>query len=982
MLKHFEVTVGEVMRGRAVTVLPLFTKPAGPPVDYRLGSHALAKGALEVHDLHGVDRLEARNRSGDRLLLIEGDHLIGAKQNRVVTSSVLVGARAKLTLPASCVEQGRWEGDVRFEVASIIAPANIRRIIKISTTHSLLRRGARTADQSEIWSRIEEQQRRLRVSSSTRALSHTYASRAGEIGDISARFAYAPGATGLAIGVAGEIVSIDVFDKPETCAHYWPLLVQGAALESLGRPASERVGADDVKTLIDRLRDAAWAQVPPVGDGEELRAATAEAAASALLVDGSVVHLGIAPSWALSSKVVRRDLPERLAERYRVIARVGVGGAKEVFRATELATNREVAIARLPGVDPEDFADEIELARRAGDHVPAIYDAFIDDDQDGYMVMEYCGGPNLAQLGPLTVEQAGPILLAFARSIAAIHAAHVLHRDLKLENAVMCQTDRGLQIKLLDFGVSARAHSVSTAISDIRGGLRGTLPYMPNEVILGRELDARADVFAFGVCCHRLLTGELLVSPQRGENDFEYMVRVRHIARHDLSRLPALPDPVARIFPRIVDVEREHRPFMPEIVDAFARGFGHLPLAIPTTPAPAPRPNLPMLRKIAVRVDSPEHLLVAACPHAPLVVLEPGSETTIVRALGPDGRERWQRQLTGRLALGVRADLDNDGTREIYLAGRHHVVALDARGTVRFERTIEASTSPTLLALPDRERPRIAIDGRVLDPRSGADLGRIPYAYQGDGRRLVDATDGRGLAYNGFALQCFRGDHATGAAILYRPGEPEFRVAHLEQVHHRVQLVIYGPGGDRLHALPVAESDVATGDRLEISRLRVATMFGPRHAPLAVMRETNTAIVLVPLLGADPTLPSTIVAFSLPDARELWRTRVDTTAGRAVLADLDGDGKPELVVGTGSALLAYDPWSGAATMPTECTGMPVAFGDPFFSGYAHLITASLDGIELRRGPACERGAMRWTGMRGDLWRTGTIQATGEPLGPR
>src|SRR5262249_29835322 len=148
---------------------------------------------------------------------------------------------------------------VRFEVASIIAPAAIRRILKISTTHSLLRRNGRTADQSQIWSQIDEQQRRLRVSSSTRALSHTFVSRAGEISDISARFAYAPGATGIAIGVAGQIVSIDVFDKPETCAHYWPLLVQGAALESLGRPASERVGAAEVQALIDHLRDAAWA---------------------------------------------------------------------------------------------------------------------------------------------------------------------------------------------------------------------------------------------------------------------------------------------------------------------------------------------------------------------------------------------------------------------------------------------------------------------------------------------------------------------------------------------------------------------------------------------------------------------------------------------------------------------------------------------------------------------------------------------------
>src|SRR5262249_11797663 len=262
-----------------------------------------------------------------------------------------------------------------------------------------------------------------------------------------------------------------------------------------------------------------------------------------------------------------------------------------------------------------------------------------------------------------------------------------------------------------------------------------------------------------------------------------------------------------------------------------------------------------------------------------LIALQPGSDTTLVRALDATGGELWQRRVDGRIVAGVSADLDNDGSRELYLAGRNRIVALDARGDVRYAKDIEASSAPSLPAIPDRERPRIVVDGRVIDPATGADRGRIPYAYQGQGRQLVDATDGRGLAYNGFATQCFRGDHGTGAAIVYRPGDSEFWVAHLEDTGRRVQLAIYGPGGDRLHVLPVAECDVRTGDRLEISRLRSLPLFGPHHAPLAVIRDTSTAIVLVPLVGSDATLPSMVVAYSLPDARELWRARIDSVAG-------------------------------------------------------------------------------------------------------
>src|SRR5205085_6448645 len=124
----------------------------------------------------------------------------------------------------------------------------------------------------------------------------------------------------------------------------------------------------------------------------------------------------------------------------------------------------------------------------------------------------------------------------------------------------------------------------------------------------------------------------------------------------------------------------------------------------------------------------------------------------------------------------------------------------------------------------------------------------------------------------------------------------------------------------------------------------------------------RTAVVIVPLLGADRTLPAVLAAFELPSGRPLWRTELaGVTRGRAIVADLDGDGRPELVVGDGAAITVYDPWTGAASEPIASSGLPIAFGDPFGSGFAHLIVASRSGIELWRGPEWTPGTLQWSG---------------------
>lgn len=990
-----ELTTGPAVRHAGVTAIPIFATAAAPCADYELGADAIGRGELEIGELPRGEpgRLRARNRGRRRALLVEGDHLLGARQNRILTSSVLVGRRGAVTLPVSCVERGRWEGPTaRFDGLANLASPGLRRIAKLTVTRALLDGGKRGADQQEIWQHIATQQHTLRVTSATSALVHTYAARATELGAAADRLACPAGAIGVALGVGHALVSVDVFDNPRTCAHYWRRLIEGAALDALG--AARRaggVGEGDVARLLDALRAAEWTRVAAVGDGEERRARAGGAAASLLLIDGGLVHFGAAAGAVdLPLAVMRHDLPASLAARYHIAGRIGVGGTKEVFRAVDRRGGPDVAIARLPCVEPRLFDDEVALLRRVeSDHVPRILDACLDEHGDGYLVMERCDGPSLAQVvgrGALAVADAAPLLIAFARGLRAIHDAHVLHRDVKLENAMLASSPGGATLKILDFGLSQRATSATTEVLDTPTPA-GTPPYMAREVIRGDEVDARSDVYAFGVCCYRMLVGEFPVPPRGDERTLDYLRRTRD-AVIDTSRLPALPEPARAAIARMLEVERDRRPFMPEVVAALEQAFGAPPLAAaPRVAVPRPLP-LERAHRLAIPLASAEHLLVAACAQAPFIALAPDAwgTSTHVRAIAPDGATRWTRRLDGHYATGIRADLDGDGVREIYLAGRDGVVGLAVSGELRFARAAPRPGVPSLLGLPEpSRRGHLIVDGRIVDAATGDDSGALDFVYRGDGRTLVTAVEPRGLAYNGVARQGFCGDHASGAAIVHHPGATRFIVAQLEdQRSGRIALGVYGPGGSRLHHLVVAECPVDTGDVAAISRVyqRRAPLFGPQHAPLAVLGPAGTAAVIVPLLDPDEAVSPVLLAFELPSGRELWRCRREAAGGRALLADLDGSGRPQLVVGDGSALIAHDPWTGLASAPLPCKGQPVGFGDPLGSGAAHLITAGGgDGIELWRGAPCRAGAMAWIGARGDLWRTGTLRSDGAPLGP-
>jgi hypothetical protein len=268
----------------------------GTTVDYLLADEAIAGGTVtveEVGESGSVPNLLVANESDSRILFIEGEELRGAKQNRVLNTSVLVAAHSRTTIPVSCVEQGRWRYRSRqFDSSGSHSSPKLRSILKKTVSDSALRGTGHLSDQSQVWGEVTRQMESLGSSSNTSAMSDTFDAHGSRLAEFQRRLTYVEGATGLAVAVGNTVVAVDLFDQPATCRKAWSRLLSGVVLDALeaGKTDAQAVPGD-VEELLRRLGAAHWQQTPAVGEGQEYRSDTEDKlSASALMFAGAVVH--------------------------------------------------------------------------------------------------------------------------------------------------------------------------------------------------------------------------------------------------------------------------------------------------------------------------------------------------------------------------------------------------------------------------------------------------------------------------------------------------------------------------------------------------------------------------------------------------------------------------------------------------------------------------------------------------------------------
>ena len=225
---------------------------------------------------------------------------------------------------------------------------------------------------------------------------------------------------------------------------------------------------------------------------------------------------------------------------FRIIEKLGEGGMGVVYKAVDVRLDRPVAIKMLtadlahnPELEQRFQAEARAQANLNHTNLATLY-AFLVDQGNAYMVMEFVEGENFDQIirrsGPMNPRDAIPWFKQALLGIGAAHRVGIIHRDIKPSNLML---NRQGIVKVMDFGI---AKAVGTRGMTRTGVHLGTLAYMSPEQIQGRTVDVRSDIYALGITLYEMLSGHV---PFESESDFQTM--------HD--HVSTLPPPLTRLYP-------------------------------------------------------------------------------------------------------------------------------------------------------------------------------------------------------------------------------------------------------------------------------------------------------------------------------------------------------------------------------------------------------------------------------------------------
>ena len=294
VLNH--LMIGEPVSMNNLTMFPIQRESSRPP-DYVTLDEALEHGwatVTEISEEGSVPQLRFENRADRPVLLVDGEELVGAKQDRILNLTILIPALQTVIIPVSCVEQGRWSRrsrGFRSSKSALYYRARAAKTSQVSASMAMM--GERSSSQGGLWQSISSMFKASQTDSKTYAMSDLYDKSASKMNDYTKAFELSPQQVGAIFAVNGHICGFDLFEHTEILKRVFPKLVRSYALEALiGQEAKhEECTTGSAFGFLSSVSDTAAKTYPAIGLGQDIRLSGTGIAGGALALEDRLIHL-------------------------------------------------------------------------------------------------------------------------------------------------------------------------------------------------------------------------------------------------------------------------------------------------------------------------------------------------------------------------------------------------------------------------------------------------------------------------------------------------------------------------------------------------------------------------------------------------------------------------------------------------------------------------------------------------------------------
>lgn len=289
------LTFGSPQNYRNVVILPVFAGLNHSP-DFITLVEAAAAGHVAVNEISqsgSVPELLVTSTSEQPVLLLDGEELSGAKQNRVLNTTILLREKSQTRIPVSCTESGRWAyNSPNFIPAEVIMEKDIRARKSRSVSTSLASGAKYSSDQGEVWAGISALHAKAQSSSPTSAMADAFKARTEDLNKSLGSFPCLPGQAGLFVFVNGQVAGFDIISKPEAYAQLHLKLLRSYLLHGLleQERAAELDAEPAARGFLNELDEAKESKFQSVGYGWDMRLNGNRIAGSALMHEEQLIH--------------------------------------------------------------------------------------------------------------------------------------------------------------------------------------------------------------------------------------------------------------------------------------------------------------------------------------------------------------------------------------------------------------------------------------------------------------------------------------------------------------------------------------------------------------------------------------------------------------------------------------------------------------------------------------------------------------------